>query len=63
MRLSWDLEAEAYRIAIDRVIMAGPSLLLTAGNGAEAERFVFRARLERCRLYAAVARGERDYMV
>ena len=58
----WDLEAEAFDIAIGRVIPTGPVRFTTAGHAAQTGRLWWTFRCEKLRLLACVARGEREYV-
>ena len=61
---SRDLEWMVYGITVRRVVRLYPLSGYTAdGHDAFIRRFVFRVRLERLRLMAAVAPGGLDFMV
>ena len=60
---SWDLLWEAYRITDRRVVrLNAVGGYTSAGVDAFTRRFNHRYRMERLRLWAAVRRGEIDFM-
>ena len=63
MPVSRDLEWMVYGITVRRVVRLYPlSGYTAAGHERFIRRFVFRARIERLRLMASVARGDLDFM-
>ena len=62
LTVSWDLKVMAYGITVRRVVWRYPLHYTESGQWAYVDRFNFRYRFESLRLWAAVRRGELDFI-